>query len=118
MDITESRIEERLMRMGNEARCMKATDKALDINELRKLAINQLTKEENKHKQLQAKLYQEWVDTVENSPQDEFHSVMVFRNNIPTVERYVGKLVLNVIKAYRFRYINGYIPSFTAEGNK
>jgi hypothetical protein len=114
MAITESKIEERLMRMGNEARYMKATDKALDMNELRKLAIKQLTKEEDNHKHLQAKTYQEWIDKIENSSEHEFHMVMVFRNNIPTVERYVGKLVLNAIKAYQFRYINGYLPSFTA----
>jgi hypothetical protein len=114
MAITESKIEERLMRMGNEARYLKATEKALDMNELRQLAIKQLTKEEEKHKQFQVKTYQEWIDKVENSPALDQHLVMVFRNNIPTVERYVGELVLNAIKQYQLRYMSSSMPVFTA----
>ena len=112
MAITESQLEERLMRMGNEARYMKAKFKALDTNELRKIAIKQLTKEAEKHTRLQAKTYQEWIDLVENSPV-EIHDIITFRNNIPTLQRYVGKAVLDAVKQYQFRYIHGNIPVFT-----
>jgi hypothetical protein len=114
MAVTESKIEERLMRMGNEARYMKATDKALDMNELRKLAVKQLTKEDEQHKQEQAKTYQAWIDKIQSCPKLEHHYIMVFRNNIPTVEQYAGKLVLAAIKQYQFRHIYGNIPAFTA----
>lgn len=114
MAIAESQITERLMRMGNEARYMKATQKALDLNELRKLAVKQLTEEAEKRAQFAAKRYKDWVDKVKNSSNFEMHYIFVFRDDGLTLEQYVGKLVLDVIKQYKIRDINSTIPSFTA----
>lgn len=112
MAISEQQVEERLMRMGNEARYMKATIKANDINELRKLAIKQLTKEEYRVEKSQISSYNDWKLAVKNCINPTQIYIMIYDNGKCRIIIIDNKTAFDFLKSYTFLHMNGKIPAF------